>query len=173
MEGEWIRLSGLGLRVAPVTCRALCLGICSRRLVLFVMLSGTCFALKPLSLGSAHGGWVQQSGNDTLVVWSGYWIGLPRVEKLRKDWLGQRQDMLPLSSGQVVWLQPHVSQPLCCILPEEERVLGVGGLSGPVCLSPLPALPPVGRTPLPDPAQNGLDESDVVLAHRASGGGEI
>lgn len=58
-------------------------------------------------------------------------------------------------------------------LPAEERVLGVGGLSGPVCLSPLPALPPVGRTPVPDPAQNGLDESDVVLAHRASGGGEI
>lgn len=51
-------------------------------------------------------------------------------------------------------------------------MLRVGGLSGPVCLSPLPALLPVGRTPVPDPAQNGLDESDMVLAHRTSGGSE-
>lgn len=56
MEGEWIRLSGLGLRVVPVTCRALCLGICSRRLLLFVVFSETCFPLKPSLLGSAHGG---------------------------------------------------------------------------------------------------------------------
>lgn len=47
----------------------------------------------------------------------------------------------------------------------------MGGLSGPVCPSALPALPPVGRTPVPDPAQNGLDESDMVPAHRAGGGG--
>lgn len=47
----------------------------------------------------------------------------------------------------------------------------MGGLSGPVCLSSLPALPLVGRTPVPDPAQNGLDESDMVPAHRTSEGG--
>lgn len=55
--------------------------------------------------------------------------------------------------------------------PSRGAGAGVGGLSGPVCPPALPALPPVGRTPVPDPAQNGLDESDMVPAHRAGGGG--
>lgn len=39
--------------------------------------------------------------------------------------------------------------------------------------SPPPALLPVGRIPVPGPTQwNGPDESDMVPAHRAGGGGD-
>lgn len=55
----------------------------------------------------------------------------------------------------------------------EKTGAGVGGVDGLVCSSPLPALLPVGRTAVPGPTLcNGQDESDVVPAHRAGGGGD-
>ena len=46
-------------------------------------------------------------------------------------------------------------------------------MNGPACSSPLLALLPVGRTPVPDPTLcNGQDESDVVPAHGAGGGSD-
>lgn len=112
-------------------------------------------------------------GNATLVVWTGHWIGLAR-----KLVPGQRQGVLPPGSGmEAQGLCFHCAGSTlmyakgCGTSSSRGAGAGVGGLSGPVCPSALPALLPVGRTPVPDPAQNGLDESDMVPAHRAGGGG--
>lgn len=107
-------------------------------------------------------------------MWTGHWIGLARDRSQDRGRVCYRQagGVAPQGLSVFTVLAPDPYAPSSVVTSSSRGAgAGVGGLSVPVCPSALPALSPVGRTPVPDLAQNGLDESDMVPAHWAGGGG--